>query len=290
MANVYSRMSTDASVGTTIGTFDAINTRNADNVMHDNSREILGLYFAGVAADQTTATATAGRLRARSAGADISAGTADFAVGESHGAGIATQSIGWWTPAEFIPFKVVKPTLKNVTFNLDFSQMGIEPADNWSVVAGIANAAAKPQFWNDQVSGAYTPDGSVSSNGAGVSATTATSLGTTTIVSKFKRLVTWRPFAVADPLGTTTEETVGFASLDTAATTISGLTPCELPMPAIGPYLLGTLVGGGVGGFQYALPMYVEKEDSDKTLDVVLSLTTAVTAANAFAYSVGVSY
>jgi hypothetical protein len=288
MANVYSRMSTDASVGTTIGTFDAINTRNADNVMHDNSQWVGGLYFSGVAADQTTATATAGRLRARSAGAGIAAGTADFAVGESHGAGIATQSIGWWTPAEFIPWKVTG-NLKNVTFNLDFSQMGIEPADNWSVVAGIANGAGKPQFWDAQVAGSYTPDGSVSSNGAGVAAVTATSLTATTVISRFLRLVSFRPIAAADPLGTTTEETVGFVSLDGATTTISGLTPLELPMPSIGPYLLGTLVGGGVGGWQWPLPMYAQKEGADKTLDVILTLSTAVTAANAFGYSVGVS-
>lgn len=288
MANVFSRMSTDATVGTTIGTFDAINTRNADNVMHEQSQLVLGLYFGGVAADQTTATAVMGRLRARSAGGNIAAGTADFAVGESHGAGIATQSTNWWTPCEFIPWRVAG-NLKNVTFNLDFSQMGIEPADNWSVCAGIANSASKPQFWAAQVAGSYEPDGSVGSNGAGVSATTATSLTATTIVSKFRRLVSWRPLQQQDPLGTTTEEAVGFVNLDAATTTISGLAPLELPMPSVGANLLGTLVGGGAFGYQWALPMYAEKEGADKTLDVVLTLSTAITAANAFGYSVGVS-
>jgi hypothetical protein len=59
-------------------------------------------------------------------------------------------------------------------------------------------------------------------------------------------------------------------------------------MPALGAALLGTLVGAGIDLFQPILPMYVEVPGSaDRTLDVVLNLTTAATAAMAFGYSVG---
>src|SRR3972149_271647 len=105
MASLFQRVSTDPSVGTTIGTFDAINTRNADNRLDENARGIVGLSFAGAPAAQPTAPATAGRLRYENAGAGIAAGEADFLVGASHGAGIGTQSQGWWLPAEFIPYE-----------------------------------------------------------------------------------------------------------------------------------------------------------------------------------------
>ena len=288
MANLHSRISTDASVGTTIGTFDAIDTRNGNNILQHDAKVVAGLYFSGVAADQTSATAVAGRLRFTNAGASVAAGEADFAVGETHGSGIATQSTGWWTPAEFIPYEVPPGPIGNTTCNLLFSQLGIEPGDNWSVVAGVLHGAGFPALWDWAVAGGLRFHGSASSNGAGVSATTATSLTSTTILSKYRRLYGWRPIAQADPLGTTTEETVGFAALDTAATTISGMTPMELPMPSIGPNLLGTLVGGGVFGWQKILPMYAEVPGSnDRVLDPTLNLTTAVTAANAFGYSVG---
>ena len=289
MANLFQRISTDASVGTTIGTFDAINTRNGDNRLDENARVILGLSFAGAPADQTTATAVAGRLRYENAGASIAAGEADFLVGSSHGAGVATQSQGWWLPAEFIPYEpMVSGTLGNTVGNLSFSQVGIEPADNWSVVAGVMHGASIPPLWDWNVAGVLRPHGSASSNGAGVAATTATSLTSTTILSKYRRIISWRPLTQADPLQTTTEECVGFAALDTATTTF-GIAPNEHVMPALGAALLGTLVGGGLDGFQPALPMYVEVPGtSNQTLDVVLNLTTAVTAAMAFGYSVGV--
>ena len=289
MANLFQRISTDASVGTTIGTFDAINTRNGDNRLDENAKVILGLSFAGAPADQTTATAVAGRLRYENAGASIAAGEADFLVGSSHGAGVATQSQGWWLPAEFIPYEpMVSGTLGNTVGNLSFSQVGIEPADNWSVVAGVMHGASIPPGWDWNVAGVLRPHGSASSNGAGVSATTATSLTSTTILSKYRRIISWRPLTQADPLQTTTEECVGFSALDTSTTTF-GIAPNEHVMPALGAALLGTLVGGGIDGFQPALPMYVEVPGtSNQTLDVVLNLTTAVTAAMAFGYSVGV--
>ena len=81
---------------------------------------------------------------------------------------------------------------------------------------------------------------------------------------------------------------MGFWGLDTATTTFA-MAPNEHVMPALGAALLGTLVGAGIDGYQPALPMYVEVPgNSNQTLDVVLNLTTAVTAAMAFGYSIGV--
>ena len=69
---------------------------------------------------------------------------------------------------------------------------------------------------------------------------------------------------------------------------ISGVTPNEHPISGIGAALLGTLVGGGIDSWQPNLPIWIEIPGSaDRTLDVVLNLTTAITAANAFAYNVG---
>ena len=289
MTNLFSRMSRDASVGTTIGTFDAIDTRNGNNILVANAAAILGHYFAGAAADQTTATAVTGRLRYENAGAGIAAGMCDMLVGESHGAGIATQSQGWWSPAEFIPHRW-GGQLANTTGNYSFSQAGVEPADNWSVVAGTVNGPGVPGIWPSLVARSYAPDGWISSNGAGVAATTATSLTTMSILSIFRKLVYWRPIQVQDPLPTTTEESVGYVALDTATTTIGNLAPLEVPVPAIGAALLGTLVGGGINGWQPSLPIYAEVgSNANETLDAVLNLTTAITAANSFVPCVGVS-
>jgi hypothetical protein len=288
LPNLYQRISADASVGTTIGTFDAIDTRLANNQLINAAKVLLGLSFAGAPADQTTGTACAGRLRYVNAGASIAQSEADFLVGASHGAGVATQSQGWWIPAEFIPYEV-QGNIGNTTGNFSFSQVGIEPADNWSVVAGALHGAAIPPLWDWNVVGGLRPHGSASSNGAGVAAVTPTSLGSTTILAKYRRLIGWRPVTQADPLQTTTEECVGFSQLQGGASTIDNLDPQEHVMPSLGPALLGTLVGGGLDGFQPSLPMYVEVEGTaDRVLDVTLILTTAVTAAMAFGYSVAV--
>lgn len=290
MPNLFQRISADASVGTTIGTFDNIDTRNANNILHDQAKVILGHSISGVPADQTTATATAIRVRYQNAGASIAAGECDMLYSCGHGAGIATQSQAFATTAEFVPYEpLAGPSLGNTTGNYSASQVGIEPADNWSVVAGTLHGAGIPALWDWNVAGTLRPNGYASSNGAGVSATTATSLTSTTILSKFRKLISLKVLQVQDPLPTTTEESMGFVALDTATTTVSGVTPNEHPISGIGAGLLGTLVGGGIDSYQPPLPIYIEVGGSaDRTLDVVLNLTTAITAANAFGYSVGV--
>ena len=155
-------------------------------------------------------------------------------------------------------------------------------------MAGVLHGAAVPPLWDWAVAGALRPHGSVSSNGAGVSATTATSLTASTILSKYRKLVSWRPSVTPDPLPTTAEEVVGWSALDTSTTTISGIGPLELPMGALGAALLGTLVGGGVVCNQPKLPIYSEiTGTADRTLDVVLNLVTTRAAADAFGYGVG---
>src|SRR3990167_5436520 len=146
MANLFQRMSTDASVGTTIGTFDAIDTRNANNILHDMAKVIVGHSVSGAQADQTTATATALRFRYVNAGASIAQGECDFLYSSGHGAGIATQSQGFAPGAGSVPAEPLPgPSLGNTTGNYFASQAGIEPADNWSVVAGTLPGAGGPQ-------------------------------------------------------------------------------------------------------------------------------------------------
>src|SRR3990167_224154 len=136
MANLFQRMSTDASVGTTIGTFDAIDTRNANNILHDMAKVIVGHSVSGAQADQTTATATALRFRYVNAGASIAQGECDFLYSSGHGAGIATQSQGFATSAEFVPYEPLPgPSLGNTTGNYFASQARIAPAGNWFAAA-----------------------------------------------------------------------------------------------------------------------------------------------------------
>ena len=54
MANLHSRISTDASVGTTIGTFDAIDTRNGNNILQHDAKVVAGGSFRGGAGGPTT--------------------------------------------------------------------------------------------------------------------------------------------------------------------------------------------------------------------------------------------
>src|SRR3990167_6215757 len=146
---VYSIVANDASVGTTIGTFDAIDTRNADIRLRDGTSHVVGIAYNAVRAAQTAGTAQMARLRLTSADLGVAAGASDFVLASVSGAGIATTSMGFSVPSRWIALDF--PAGAGNVINLALSQMGIEPADNYCIQAGLAHTAGDmpPAKWFD---------------------------------------------------------------------------------------------------------------------------------------------
>lgn len=289
---LYSLIANDAAVGATIGTFDPINTRNGDLQLTTGADSIAGLTFVGAATAQTTGTAVMGRLRVTGRGAGIV--NEDFAVGETHGGGIATQSSAWATPAEWIPVDWKKPennVSSGLIMNLSFSQMGIEPADSWEVQAGVAhfagNEPSDPNWGIAALSGGNLAlQGSASSDG-GSTADARTTLTSTTIPGRFTKMVNWRGLQAQDAVAPSAEAAVAFVDIQS---TIGDLTPQEWPVSAIGASLAGTLVGGGQALWQPSMPFYMEKDGNDRTIEPFADVLTTLNAANAFGFGVGLRY
>ncbi len=287
---LYSLIANDAAVGATIGTFDRIDTRNGNLQLVTGAHAIVGLTFVGAATAQTTGTAVMGRLRISARGSSINDET--FAVGETHGGGIATQSSAWATPAEWIPVDWTRDdgVTPGLIVNLSFSQMGIEPADSWEVQAGMVHTSGDdpPDPWAiASLSGGHLAyQGGASSNG-GSTADARTSLTAETIPGRFTQLVSWRGLQAQDAVAPTTEASVAFVDW---ISTIKDVTPQEWPMSGIGAALAGTLVGGGQAIWQPTMPMYATKDENDRTIEPFADVLTAINAANAFGWGVGLRY
>lgn len=292
---IYSTVATDETVGTTIDTFDAINTRNGNLTLRQATDHINALIFSGARANNTTATAVMGRLRFTSA--DLGVTNEDFAVGAVSGGGTATTNPGLMHNVDYIPVDWGPSPggsggdIGGSIINLAFSQMGIEPADNWSVAVGVqhrANTPPPPEWYNAGFATGVLPlQGSRSSLGAGVSAVTRTTLVSTTIPARYTQLVSLRTLFAPDPVPTTTEEVAGFVEL---TGTIADITPNEYPIPTLDASL-GTLTINSFGLDVLNVPIYLIKAgNSVDTFEPFLTLTTAVTAAHAFGYSVGLRY
>lgn len=285
---MHSRVSTDASVGTTIGTFDAVDTRNASNVLPDRAQSIVGFMFAGGNVGNTAATAFCGILRAK---IEAIGWESDMQVGFSGGGGVATNSPGYFVPAEFMPVDLLNmPNLAGSTVKFYFAQAGIEPGDNWSVVASpcsivgslpptewlivrACNSALPPHISKSSIGGTVTTGG------------TAVSAGSITKPAGYNRISSIRLLMIADAAQTAAEEAVGYGDLAAGSNTVSGLSPLEIPMSALSA-CLGTTVDG-VGGFQPWLPLWSETAIGEQTLDAMCVLTTTLTAADATAFGLG---
>jgi len=279
---VYSIVANDAAVGTTIGTFDAINTRNADIRLKEGTTRVVAMSVVATPAAQTTATGMGGRLRFDSTDMGISA--EDFATGQTHGGGIATNSGGWGIPVQWIPLDWAAGG-GNVV-NMSWSSMGIEPADDFAVQVAVhhmAGASPPAQWFTASMSGGTLPlQGSRSSNG-GSTTTARTSLTSTTIPSRFNELVSVMPMTIQDPAQATTDFDSSFMEI---TSTIGDFDPQEIPMPGIGA-ALGTVVGKGVAVFQRSLPMYITKQNQTETVEPFVTGLDTLGAANAYGYSIG---
>ncbi len=280
---IYSIVANDAAVGTTIGTFDAINTRNADIRLKEGTSMVVAMSVCAVPAAQTTATGMGGRLRFDSTDMGISA--EDFATGQTHGGGIASNSGGWGIPVQWIPLDW-QAGGGNV-INLSWSSMGgIEPADSFAVQAAVHHQAgtAPPAPWfSASMAGGVLPyQGSRSSDGASTTGA-RTSLVSTTIPSRFDELVSVMPMTIQDAAQATTDFDSSFLEI---TSTIGDFDPQEYPMPGVGA-ALGTVVGKGVAVFQRALPMYITKQKQTETVEPFVTGLDTLGGANGYGYSIG---
>ena len=282
---VYSIIANDASVGTTIGSFDAIDTRNGDIRLRDGTSRVVGISYCAVRAAQTAGTAMMARLRMTSADLGLAAGVADFALKSVSGAGIATTSMGFSVPAHWIP--IDKAAGQGNIVNFSLSQMGIEPADNYAIQVGLSHLAGDsppPPWFVASMSGGTLPHFAVSSNGS--STTTArTSLVAATIPSTFSQLVSGTFLHTPDAALATTEVHSSFIEL---TSTIGDFETQEYPTSGTSPGL-GTAAAIGVWVEQDPLPLYFKKgRGSTQTVTPFVTGLVAVTGADAYGYDIGI--
>lgn len=280
---VYSIVANDTTVGTTIGTFDPINSRNGDVALtggNPGTNVICGIAVGASRVAQTTATAMLARLRMSSPGAQVAAGSFDVALGYSTGGGIATQSGGFGSPVEFIPVDL--PAHSNDVVNYFLSQAGIEPADNWAIEVATLHGQRPPAWWYQFAGGqGYAPiAGAVSSNG-GSTTTARTSLTSVTIPGYLKTIVGYRAVQAEDAVQTTAEPQVAYTDLQT---TVTGVTPQEYPTDSVNPALAGTLVGLGLWDWTPVIPCYWSKGTGTETVEPFVTGAFTTSAANAFVY------
>ena len=282
---VHGIIANDAAVGTTIGTFEAIDTRNADVRLRGGTTAVVGLAVCAVRAARTTGDAQLHRLRLTSADLGIAAGAMDMLLGTSDGGGTATNSGASVVPAEWIALDL--PARGGNVVNMAFSQAGIEPTDLVSVEVAVAHMTAvkpPPPKWFDYsaVGGTLPKQGSVSSNG-GSTANVRTTLTAATIPGRFTQIVSQRNVQSQDPIAVAGEESSAFYEY---TSTIGDWEPQEWPSSGIGASL-GTATGAGPYGQQDELPFWFVKEAVTETVEPFVTTITAVGAANAFAWSLG---
>ncbi len=283
---IYSIVANDESVGTTVGSFDAIDTRNGDIRLTEGTSRVVALSVVATPAAQTTATGMGGRLRFTSS--DVgNVGNEDFATGQTHGGGVGSNSMSWGIPVQWIP--VEWEAHGGDVVNMSWSSIGIEPADSFAVQVAVHHLAGPdpPADWfMASMSGGIMPlQGSRSSNG-GNTTTARVSLTATTIPGTFSQIVSVMPMTIQDPAVATTDFDSSFMEM---TSTIGDWDPQEVPMPGIGAGL-GTIVGGGPDIFQRALPMYLPKANQNETIEPFVTGLDTLGAANSYGYSMGLRF
>ncbi len=283
---IYSIVANDESVGTTVGSFDAIDTRNGDIRLTEGTSRVVALSVVATPAAQTTATGMGGRLRFTSS--DVgNVGNEDFATGQTHGGGVGSNSMAWGIPVQWIP--VEWEAHGGDVVNMSWSSIGIEPADNFAVQVAVHHLSGPdpPSDWFvASMNGGTMPlQGSRSSNG-GNTTTARVSLTATTIPGSFTQIVSVMPMTIQDPAVATTDFDSSFMEMES---TIGDWDPQEIPMPGIGAGL-GTIVGGGPDIFQRSLPMYIPKANVNETITPFVTGLDTLGAANSYGYSIGLRF
>ncbi len=282
MPGLHSRIATDASVGGTAGTFDDIDTVGSPTILNDDATRYYGFLFSGAPAALTTAEAQSGRVRLTSTSLELVGEI--WTYGASLGAGIATNDQGVYFPVMFLPMDIKADGAERLTSA--FTTNAPDPTDVWSVVIGHLHADKTPvpkEFWPFWAGGNVPPHQGGDAEESTQATTTRTTVGAVTIEKKFSQVVGVRTGVAKDAVGTAGEELVGYLEITSA---ISGIDPAHYPLPSIGPSL-GTPVGAPIQQTPNPWqPWYVKRDEkSDRSIEPFVVLSTAVTAADAIAYS-----
>jgi hypothetical protein len=281
MVGLHSRIATDASVGAGL-TFDDIDTVGSPTILNDDASRYYGFMFSGSPAAQTADEAASGRVRLTSTSLELVGEI--WTYGAAIGALIATNNQGAYFPVDTILLDIKADGAERITSA--FASNDPDPTAAWSVVIGHLHADKTPipkEFWPYWAGGNAPPHQGGDAEQSTQATTTRTSVGAVTIEKKFSQVVGIRTVSVKDAIGTAAEELVGYLEVTTA---ISGIDPAHYPLPSIGP-TLGTPVGAPISHQPLRwLPWYVKREEkSDRTIEPFVILSTAVTAADAIAYS-----
>jgi len=284
MTGLHGVHATDASVGATAGTFDDINTVGDPQILVDQATRYYGYCFSGSPVAQTTNEAQSARIRLTST--SLSLVGEIFTYGAAIGAQIATNDQGAYFPVVFEPLDIKSSGAERMSSA--FTTFNPDPTDAWSVVISQIHAdkdQPPDAYWGWWAAGSHPPGTGGDSNGATVSLTTRTTLGTVNFEKKFLEVIGILPAATKDAVGTAGEEAVGFEEI---TSTLSGVQPANYPHPSIGPSL-GTPVGAGIQHqLSTWLPFWIKRtaaDANDRTFEVFDNLSTATTAADAYTYS-----
>lgn len=280
---LHSYIGTDASVGATAGTFDNIDTVGSPQRLVDDATRYYGFIFSGSPVALTAAEAQSGRVRITSTDLDIVGEI--WTYGAALGAGIATNNSQVFFPSLWTYLDVGAKGGEEITSA--FTTYVPDPTDAWSTAIGQVHADKRPvpkEFFGFWSAGGAPPHQGGDGEDVTVSATTRTSVGLVTFEGKFSEAVGILPLQVQDPVGAAGEEAVGYLEV---TSDIGGVSPMNIPLPSISP-ALGTPVGAPVAHTtQGWLPMYVKRDKPERrSFEPFVVLSTALTAANGFSYSV----
>ena len=281
MTRLFSISATDASVGAGL-TYDAINTVRGQLNLNDVAKKYNGFMFSGSPVAITAAEAASGRIKLTSTGLKLVGEI--WTYGASLGAGIATNNQGAYFPPEFFYLDI--PATGGETITSEFASYQPDPTAAWSVVISHVHSptgGAPADYFSAWANGSVPPHQGGDNADTTISAVTRTSLGSVTIEGDFSEVVGIRPMQVQDPVGAAAEEAVGYIEMTSG---IGNVDPGHIPLPSITP-ALGTPVGGPVA---YAptpwMPWYAKRtEKTDRLIEPFVILSTALTAANDFSYS-----
>ena len=285
----HSIVANDADIGTTIGTFDAVDTRNGNLRLTAGATLIHALAANVARTARTTGTAAMLRLRLTSGDLNIAAPTADYLLGDSSGGDTATNSGAAFTPVEWIP--VDFPARGGAVCNFFGSQSGIEPADSFEVEAGLVFGIPglkdpPPSWWTGSSLGkAAGPFPLALSSNGGSTADASTSLTAATVPSWADVLTAFRAVQAQDPVPAAAEAGVAFIDFASTGSTVGGFAPQEYPTPGISASL-GTATGAGPAGHQPPLPFWfpLDPTVSGQQIEPFVDVLTALGAANAFGW------
>ena len=286
---IHSRISTSTSAGATIGTFDPLSTRNANNTLPPGCTMIVGATYVAARVASTAALSKQTRLRLTHPASGLN--NDDFLVGHLDGAGIATNiQPAEAQIAEFFPLQR-EGNIGGSTVNLFVSDAGQAATDASSVAASpvsytpasnLGGKGTPPKEWFDgRVSWpgyALPPQGAVAGAGAisGTAANAGTDLGNAIIRAEYEYIIGFRLSMAPKVVGTAGEEAVAWGAQDTALSSTANTSPQEWPFNAILP-TLGTPVGSSVAGHVFPMPVYIALPDNDVVCDFTHNFNVAVT-------------